>query len=107
MPRLESDFQSKLIRTLKRMFPGSYVLKMDAGYIQGFPDLLILYKDKWALLECKKSAHEPFQPNQEYYLEKLDEMSFASVIFPEICEEVLDDLQLALSSKRSARLSKC
>ena len=90
---LESTFQAKLIKELEEIFEGCVILKNDANYIQGFPDLLILYNDRWAALECKKDADAPFQPNQEYYLELLDGMSYASVIWPEIKEEVLDELQ--------------
>ncbi|MBQ8237912.1 MAG: hypothetical protein IJZ39_07190 [Oscillospiraceae bacterium] len=89
----ESDFQAKLIKELKKMFPGCIVMKNDAGYIQGIPDLLILYKNKWASLECKKSAKAKKRPNQEYYVAMMNEMSFSRFICPENKEEVLHDLQ--------------
>lgn len=94
----ESNFQSELIKDLKRIFRGCVILKNDANYIQGFPDLTILYRDKWAVLECKRSANENFQPNQEYYISELDDMSFARVIYPENKEEVLDELQRVFRS---------
>lgn len=97
MPR-ESQFQSGLIRRLKQMFPGCFVLKNDANYIQGFPDLTILYKDKWALLECKRESGSHKQPNQQYYIEKGAEMGFARFICPENEEEVLHDLQQAFGA---------
>jgi hypothetical protein len=103
---LESVFQSKLIKELGVMFKGCIVLKNDPSYIQGFPDLLILYKNKWAALECKKDADAPFQPNQEYYIGVLDEMSYSSVIYPEIKEEVLYELQQAFGLRRATRVSK-
>lgn len=103
---LESVFQSKLIKELREKFEGCIILKNDANYIQGFPDLLILFNDKWAVLECKQNADSSYQPNQEYYLELLGDMSFASVIYPEIKEEVLYELQQAFTSRRSARFSK-
>lgn len=90
---LESKFQAKLIKKLKEMFEGCIVMKNDSGYIQGIPDLLVLYKDKWAALECKKSTKAKRQPNQEYYVQKMDEMSFSRFISPENEEEVLNDLQ--------------
>lgn len=90
---LENKFQSGLIKELKRRFPGCMVMKTDPTYIQGIPDLLILYKDKWASLECKKSAGAKKQPNQEYYVGLMDEMSFSRFICPENKEEVLNDLQ--------------
>ena len=89
---LEKDFQAKLIKELEQMFPGCIVTKVES-YLQGFPDLLILYKDRWALLECKKSSNEKRQPNQEYYVRRTNEMSFSRFIFPENKEEVLRELR--------------
>ena len=98
MGKLERDFQSKLIKELKDIFSGCLVMKLDAGYIQGIPDLLILYKNKWAALECKKSSGSSKRPNQEYYVDLLDKMSFARFIYPENKEEVLNDLRKAFKS---------
>ena len=100
----ESEFQSNLIKELKDLFPGCLVLKNDANYIQGIPDLLILFKTQWAALECKRSLYEPYQPNQPYYLELMDDMSFASMICPENREAVLYELQHAFSPRRTARI---
>jgi len=94
----ENKFQSDLIKEIKRRFPGAVVLKNDSSYIQGIPDLLILYKDKWASLECKKSAKEHKQPNQDYYVDMMDEMSFSRFIYPENKEEVLNELQQTFSA---------
>ncbi len=94
----ESQFQSRLIKELKMIFPGCIVMKSDAGYIQGLPDLLILYKSKWAALECKVSEKANRQPNQEYYVGKMDEMSFSRFISPENKEEVLDELRRAFGA---------
>ena len=94
MPRsskLERGFQDRLIETLKTLFPGCMVFKMDQ--IQGLPDLLILYGKRWASLECKRSAKAKRRPNQEYYVGKMNEMSFSRFISPENKEEVLDELQ--------------
>ena len=95
---LESQFQSKLIKELKKLFPGCIVMKSDSGYLQGIPDLLILFNDKWAALECKQRAGAKKQPNQEYYVGKMDEMSFSRFICPENKEEVLHDLQQSFQS---------
>lgn len=98
MSQRESAFQSSLIREIKARYPGSIVLKTDANYIQGFPDLLILYKNKWALLECKKDAKAGHQPNQDYYVSKMNDLSFARFIYPENKEEVLCALQATFES---------
>ena len=102
----ESGFQARLIRTLKERFPGCVVLKNDANYIQGIPDLTVFYNDRWAMLECKRSENENHQPNQDYYVERMDDMSFARFIFPENMEEVLNELERSWAPKRAARFSK-
>ena len=88
----ESKFQSDLKKELKLMFPGCIITKLDSGDIQGIPDLLILYRDQWAVLEVKRDARAKRQPNQEYYVEKLNDMGFSIFIYPENKDEVLDDL---------------
>ena len=95
---LESGFQAKLIRELKDMFEGCIVMKNDSSYIQGIPDLLVLYNDKWAALECKKNASANKQPNQEYYVGKMNEMSFSRFIYPENKEVVLRELENQFNS---------
>lgn len=97
---LESTYQSQLIKKLRVRFPGCVILKNDTDYMQGIPDLLVLYRNKWAMLEVKASARSEVQPNQEYYIELFDSMSFAAFIYPEIEEEVLHDLQQALRARR-------
>lgn len=91
---LESKFQSDLKKEIKKRFPGCIVTKMDSGDIQGIPDLLVLYKDKWATLENKKSATASKRPNQEYYVNKMNEMSFSRFVYPENKDEVMGDLEL-------------
>lgn len=88
----ENAFQSGLIREIEKRYPGCTVLKNDAGYIQGIPDLLILYKKNWAALECKRAKDASHQKNQDYYVEKLNRDSFARFISPENKKEVLDEL---------------
>ena len=97
---LENKFQSNLIKEIKKLFPGCMVLKNDPTYIQGIPDLLVLYKDKWASLEVKKSATAPHRPNQNYYVEKMNAMSFSRFIFPENKDEVLTDLARLFKRKK-------
>ena len=89
--RLESGFQDRLIKELKELFPGCMTFKMDQ--IQGIPDLLVLYKNMWASLECKKTAKAKRQPNQEYYVGLMNDMSFSRFICPENKNEVLSDLR--------------
>lgn len=91
----ERQFQAKIIFRLREMLPGCIVLKNDANYIQGLPDLTVLWKDRWAFLECKRSLNAQIRPNQQYFVDRGNEMSFARFICPENEEEVLHDLQQA------------
>jgi len=102
----ESIFQTHVIHELKRRFRGCTILKNDSGYMQGIPDLIVLYKDKWAMLEVKKSEDADEQPNQRHYVEELDRMSFAAFIYPENEEEVLNALQQTFRPSRSTRVPK-
>lgn len=93
MTSKENYFQKNLIKEIKKRFPGCIVLKNDPNYIQGFPDLTILYGNHWAVLECKRQSDSNRQANQEYYVSKLDGMSFSRFIFPENKKEILNELQ--------------
>lgn len=95
---LERNFQRSLIKEIKERLPNSVIMKTDPNYIQGIPDLLILNGSKWGTLECKKSANATHRPNQDYYVNKLDEMSFSRFIYPENKEEVLNDMEQAFRS---------
>lgn len=97
---LESEYQAKLIKTLRGLFPGCFILKNDPTYLQGVPDLIILFKDKWAALEVKSSARSKEQPNQRYYVDILDRMSFSAFIYPENEADILSDLQRTFQPSR-------
>ena len=92
MAKLESKFQKELMDKIRNKYPGCVILKNDSSYIQGFPDWTILYKDKWAVLETKRSKNAARQPNQEYYVNKLNDMSFSRFVFPENSDDVLEEI---------------
>lgn len=96
----ENQYQARLIKRLYDMFPECIVLKQDTSYVQGIPDLLILWGIYWASLEVKRSAHESSQPNQDHFIERLNQMSFAAYIYPENEDEVLYALQQAFGTSR-------
>lgn len=89
----ENAYQRKLIQKIKRVFPEAMVLKNDPNYIQGIPDLIIMHGPRWAALEVKRSASSPSRPNQEYYVDAMQEMSYARFIYPENEREIFDDLK--------------
>lgn len=94
----EKDFQRRLIKDLKKLFPGCLVIKGNANYKQGIPDLLIFHGKHWAALECKRTKTSTHRPNQDYYVEKMNNMSYASFVYPENRDEVLNDLERTFES---------
>lgn len=102
---LEKNFQRDLIKELKKRFEGCLVLKLDPKYIQGIPDLLILYGDRWAALEVKRSLHASHRPNQDHFIQMMNEMSFAKFISPQNKEKILNELESTFRSGRNSRIS--
>lgn len=102
----ERAYQASLIEKLNLRFPGCLILKNDPSYRQGVPDLVMLYQDRWAAFEVKRSHEATVRPNQKHYVDLMNIMSFAAFIHPENEEEVLDALQHAFSSRRTTRNSK-
>lgn len=96
MSKKENEYQARLIKKLEATYPDAIIMKNDSSYIQGIPDLTILEKGNWAALETKREADASKRPNQEYYVNKLNEMSFARFICPENEEEVLHEMEHAL-----------
>lgn len=94
----EGKFKKELKDDLRNLFPGCLITQLDPNDIQGIPDLLILWNNRWATLECKKSENARHRPNQDYYVGKMNEMSYSSFIFPENKEVVLGELQQALGA---------
>lgn len=100
---LENRFKTNLVRELKERLPGCIVLHIDPNEIQGMPDLLVLYGDRWAALEGKRSANASHRPNQDYYVNLMNQMSYAAFIYPENKEEILNDLQRSFALNRPTR----
>ena len=96
----ESRYQRSVIQRLEEFFPGCLIFKAPSEQIQGVPDLLILFNCTWAALEVKRSENEPPRPNQPYYVDLMNEMSYASFIYPENEERVFDDLHATFGACR-------
>ena len=88
--QLESGFERDTVKKIKERFPGSIVTKLNTK--QGIPDRLILFGGKWATLEFKREKNSPHRPNQDWYVDRMNDMSFSRFIYPENCDEVMRDL---------------
>lgn len=94
----EASYQACLIRKLKKQFPGCVIMKNDSSYIQGIPDLTILWGPHWATLEVKLYPDSAHQPNQDHYVQQMNDMSFSAFVCPANEPEVLLGLQEAFAS---------
>lgn len=102
-----SGFTTRLIKELEYRFPGCVIFRQDPNHThQGIPDLLILWRDRWAMLESKGAIDKPKRPNQEFYVDFYNELSFAAFIYPENEEDVLNDLQQSFQARRRSRVLK-
>lgn len=96
--KVESQFQKDLIKEIKGMAPRGdiTVLKNDATIAQGIPDLVVFYKDRFAMLEVKKSENASHRPNQDWYIKKFANESFGYFIYPENKDKVLNAMKTYL-----------
>ena len=89
----EGDYQNKLCEKIRERIPGALIMKTDPTFIQGIPDLLIVKDKRWAALEVKKGKKASHRPNQDFYVNKMNNWSYAAVIFPENEKEIIDELE--------------
>lgn len=92
---LESEFKAALQFELRDRFPNCFLYKLDPNQRQGIPDLLILWHDRWGCLETKRGVTSTKQPNQEYFIDMFNKMSFAAFINPINYLDVLYDMERA------------
>ena len=89
----ESTFQKIFLDKVRELVPGCIAMKNDAQYIQGIYDWTIQKGSKAAALEIKKSKDAPHRPNQDYYINKINEQGgFGRFVYPENEKQVLEDI---------------
>lgn len=98
----EPAYQAELVNRIERMFPGCFIMRNDPSVTQGIPDLLILYGSTWAMLEVKVSWDSDEQPNQQYYVDMFNNMSFAAFIHPQNEDRVLYEMGRIMDRRRVA-----
>jgi len=103
---LESKFKSDLIKEIEKQYPGAVILKNDAKMHPGIPDHIILYGPRWAMFEAKRSENSPHRPNQDYFVEFLNQMSYTTFVYPQNKEVFLNELQQTFRLGRRTRLSR-
>lgn len=92
----ETPFKLSVKTELQEQFPGCVLLNMDPlTTFQGIPDLLVLFRGRWAMLEFKRHSSAARQANQEFYVKMFNDMSYSSFISPENKEEVFNALHKA------------
>lgn len=97
---LEAQFQRNVLARINRQFPLCTILKNDPAWQQGIPDILILFGNRWAMLEFKQTTSSARRANQEYFIDMFNQMSFARFVHPDNVEDVLHDLQQTFGATR-------
>lgn len=95
---LESKFKKDTIRRISRKFSKLDLDFIDTSMYRSVPDTFIIAPYVWAALEFKRSEDAPQRPNQNHHIERLNRKGYASFVFPENVEEVLNDLEVLFLS---------
>ncbi len=106
MSAKETNFEKKVIEKLMRWYPDAIVLKIHPGLNPGFPDRLALIGSSWLAFEVKRSIDSAKRPNQDYYIDLLNQMSAASFVYPENQERFFDEVQRTFQFIRPSRFFK-
>lgn len=89
----ESKFEQDFCKKLKELHPHIQILKNDSSYRQGIPDRIVLFRDKYAMLEFKRSQNATHRPNQDWYVEFFNKDAYAAFVYPENGEDQLSNLK--------------
>lgn len=90
---LENRYQRILVTKLRELLPNCFIMLNDPQQYQGIPDILILFGNRWAMLETKRAANAAQRPNQDYYISQFNQWSFAAFINPSNEDDVLEALK--------------
>jgi len=89
---LESRFKRKTLKRISERLSG---INLDFIHPnrRSQPDVIILGPKVWAALEFKKEKNSNKQPNQVFYVSRMNEQSYARFVHPGNVEGVLDELE--------------
>lgn len=90
--KLESTFEKEFCKALRQTLGERYTYTFKLTAAKGIPDRLILYKDKYALLEFKQYKNAKKQPGQETWVGHFDNLAYAAIVYPENAEKVMQDI---------------
>lgn len=102
----ETPYRLSLAKRIQARWPECVIIYPDPSRQQGIMDFVVLFNSFWVALEVKRSESASKRPNQTYYVNKLNDMAFASYIHPGNEQDVLNEIQYTLDDRRSARISQ-
>lgn len=98
--KLEAETQAAFVKRLRKSFERVLILKNDSGYLQGIMDLTVILPGAIIFIEVKPYVGAPYEPNQEYYLDLVQQFGFFScTLTPENEEEVFRAIQATQRSR--------
>lgn len=88
----EAKLQAEIIKYLKSKC--CFVMKCaGAGVPTGTSDIFFCLEGFYGFIEVKARAKAPFQPLQKEFIDKINDWSWARVIYPENWLEVKQELE--------------
>ena len=101
---LESNYQKRLVKKIRKMFPMCYLFVKEAKAIRGIPDLILTVNGRFIGLEVKRCESESKHRTgrtvlQRHNINKINRAGgYACFIYPENEEEVIEAISLISQS---------
>lgn len=89
----ESNLQQKITKWLRSQKCFVWKMQQNATTQAGVSDLFFCYEGFYGFLEVKRSKTAKRRPGQEAFVRKMDEWSYARVVWPENWPEIQKELK--------------
>lgn len=88
----EARLQQEVRKWLRERGCFVMVLQPQAGIPSGTADIFFCKEGFYGFIELKASKSSPFQPLQREFIKRMDDWSWARVVYPENWEETKEEL---------------
>lgn len=92
----EGKLKTEVVKWLRAKGCFVWICKQDSTTQKGVADLFFCIEGMYGFLELKATKNSPRRPGQEAFIKKMDEWSYARMVYPENWNEVKKELEYML-----------
>lgn len=92
----EGKVKAEIVKWLRSKGCFVWICKQDSTTQKGASDLVFFFEGFYGWIEVKASKTAPRRPGQEAFVKKMDEWSWAKVVYPENWDETKRELESLL-----------